>query len=276
MRNLLVVDDDRVTRHLLITVLKRAGFSVAGAANGAAALDRLRRKEYDLVLLDVWMPRFNGLEVLARMREEGMGVKAIVMTSDNTSGTVLRAIREQAYSYLSKPVDPEQVVEVVKAALEASAVPPIEVLSARRDWVELLVPCDMNTSERIQAFLSRMDADLPEDVRTSVGHVFHEMLMNAIEWGGKLDPNLKVRISYLRARRMLLYRIADPGPGFKFEELAHAAVSYPPERVAESAVVRERLGVRPGGFGILLSRELVDELLYNEAHNEVVFVKYLD
>jgi len=94
--------------------------------------------------------------------------------------------------------------------------------------------------------------------------------------GGGLDPNRKVRVTYVRARRMVLYRIADPGPGFKLEELAHAAVNYPIERAAESARVREEKGQRPGGFGILTARAMVDELIYNEAHNEVLFVKYLD
>jgi anti-sigma regulatory factor (Ser/Thr protein kinase) len=105
--------------------------------------------------------------------------------------------------------------------------------------------------------------------------VFHEMLMNAIEWGGEFDPNRKVRISCIRTRRMVLYRIADPGKGFQFEELSHAAVNYAPEERAESALVRHEKGLRPGGFGILMARSMVDELLYNEVHNEVLFVKYL-
>ncbi len=275
-KKVLVVEDDRATRYLLTHVLKAAGYSAASAANGVAGLERLRKQQHELVLLDVWMPRMNGLEVLGRMRSEHLPAKAIVMTSDDAPETLLRAVREQAYGYLNKPIDPQNLLEVVDRALAASPVAPIEVLSALPDWVELLVPCEMNAAERIQGFLSHMDADLPAELRSSIGHVFHEMLMNAIEWGGKLDPNAKVRISYLRARRMVLYRIADPGPGFKFEELAHAAVSYSADRLTESAIVREEMGLRPGGFGILMSRALVDELLYNEAHNEVVFVKYLD
>jgi anti-sigma regulatory factor (Ser/Thr protein kinase) len=133
----------------------------------------------------------------------------------------------------------------------------------------------MGTAERIQGFMARLDADLSEEVRRAIGEVFHEMLVNAIEWGGQLDPNRRVRISYLRARRMLLYRIADPGPGFRFEELTHAAVHYGPGEALEHVHVRNQKGLRPGGFGILLARTMVDELLYNEAHNEVVFVKYL-
>ena len=94
--------------------------------------------------------------------------------------------------------------------------------------------------------------------------------------GGQLDPNRTVRIAYLRFRRMVLYRIADPGPGFRFEDLTHAAVAYSPENRLQYVDARMEKGLRPGGFGILMAQAMVDELLYNEVHNEVVFVKYLD
>jgi len=75
---------------------------------------------------------------------------------------------------------------------------------------------------------------------------------------------------------MLLYRIADPGQGFSFEGLTHSAVNNPPENPVEHMSVRAEKGIRPGGFGLVLARAMVDELLYNEKQNEVVFVKYLD
>jgi len=275
MKRILIVDDDLVSRHFITKILAGEGYSVDAAGDGAEGLERLRKKDVDLALLDVWMPRMNGLEVLGHMRNEALGAKAVIMTSDGTPETLLRAIREQAYQYLSKPVDPETLVNLVADALSASSAPPIEVLSAAPHWVELLVPCEMAAAERIQEFMSRLQSTLPEDVRESVSQVFREMLSNAIEWGGRLDPNRKVRISYLHARRMVLYRIADPGPGFKFEELTHAAVAYSPGDLTHT-MVRQDKGIRPGGFGILMAKQMVDELLYNEAHNEVLFVKYLD
>jgi CheY-like chemotaxis protein len=275
MKRILIVDDDPVSRHFLTKILAGEGYSVASAGDGADGLEQLRKKDVDLALLDVWMPRMNGLEVLGHMRNEAIGTKAVIMTSDGTPETLLQAIREQAYQYLTKPVDPETLVHLVADALSATPAPPIEVLSAKPHWVELLVPCEMAAAERIQEFMSRLQSTLPEDVRDSVAQVFREMLSNAIEWGGRLDPNRKVRISYLHARRMVLYRIADPGPGFKLEELTHAAVAYSPGDLTH-AMVRQDKGIRPGGFGILMAKQMVDELLYNEAHNEVLFVKYLD
>ena len=186
-------------------------------------------------------------------------------------------MREQAYQYITKPVEPKALVQLLRDMVaHAPAALPIEVLSARPDWVELLVPCTREAAARIEGFMGHLDADLAEDVRESVGYAFRELLLNAIEWGGRLDPNRKVRIAYVRARKMLLYRIADPGPGFRFEDLKHAAVGHPEgSSPLEHMEVRMQKGIRPGGFGILMAKAKVDELIYNEARNEVIFVKYL-
>lgn len=277
MQRILVVDDDRSTRQLLQLQLRSAGYAAEAAADGAAALRRLARKSFDLVLLDVWMPGMDGLELLGRMRQSPSQPKVVVMTADDAPETLLRALREHACHYIKKPVEPRQLAELVRDCLaEPRELRPIEVVSARPNWVELLVPCDRRAAERIHEFLARLDSDLPEEIRANVGQAFRELLMNAVEWGGKLDPTQTVRIAYLRARRMLLYRIADPGRGFSHEQLAHAAVGNPPDQPMGHAFVREQQGLRPGGFGLLLARAMVDELLYNEAQNEVVFVKYLD
>jgi anti-sigma regulatory factor (Ser/Thr protein kinase) len=197
------------------------------------------------------------------------------MTADGTPETLLRAIREQAYEYLSKPFPPKEAVEVAQRALKQNASPPIEVISARPHWVELLIPCTREAAERIQSFLMKLEADLPDDLRHTIGLAFRELLLNAVEWGGKLDPNRKVRIAHVRSSRMLLYRVADPGPGFSFKGLTHAAVGQAAEEPIAHVAVRDQLGIRPGGFGIAMTRAIADELIYNEAQNEVIFIKYL-
>jgi len=277
MKRILVVEDDRTTQHLVAAILKGGGYEVSTAGDGAEALQKLRAHPFDLVLTDIWMPGLNGLDLLSQLRELPAAPRAIVLTSDTTPETLLHALRQQAYQFLTKPVQAKELLDLVESALAAPAeIPPIEVISAKPDWVELLVPCEMSTAERIQGFIGRLEADLSDDVRGAVGQVFREMLLNAIEWGGRLDPNRKVRIAYVRARRMVLYRIADPGTGFRFEDITHAAVAYSPEDRLQYVDVRMEKGLRPGGFGILMAQAMVDELIYNEVHNEVIFVKYLD
>jgi DNA-binding response OmpR family regulator len=258
--SVLVVDDDRLMRHITRVVLTRAGFNVRVAKDGAEAIVRLRAKRYDLMLLDVWMPRMDGLAVLERLKRLKHRPTVVMLTSDDAPETMLRAIRNQAHQVLHKPIDPVSLVAVVRAALKSGPQPPIEVLSARADWVELAVPCTREAANRLHGVMAHLEADLPEAVRESVGYAFRER---------------KVRISYLRAKRMLLYRIADPGPGFKMEGLTHAAIAHPDDPI-EHVNIREEKGMRPGGFGIMMVRGQVDELIYNEKQNEVMFVKYLD
>ncbi|MGH9320591.1 MAG: response regulator [Vicinamibacteria bacterium] len=271
----LVVDDDRALRHAVGKLLQAEGVSVSTAGDGIEALEKAGKQKFDLLLLDVGLPRLNGLEVLGRVSGLPAPPKVVIMTSDDTPETILRAVREKAYAYLTKPTPPKDMVELIRNAVAAPALPPIEVISARPEWVELLVPSSREAVERIQSFMNGMDARLPDDVRESVGSAFRELLMNAVEWGGKLDPARRVRIACVRTKRMLLYRIADPGPGFRPDTLAHAAITHPDDPV-EHIRIREESGLRPGGFGLLLVRSMVDELIYNEAHNEVLFVKYLE
>jgi CheY-like chemotaxis protein/anti-sigma regulatory factor (Ser/Thr protein kinase) len=275
-KSVLVVDDDRVLR-LAVSRLLAERYAVDEAGSGPEALEKLTSRRFDLVLLDIGLPGLSGLDILARLPDDGSKARVVVMTADDTPETMLSAIRNQAYDYIVKPFPPSSILEIVSKALAASDDSlAIQVLSARPEWVELLVPCSLDVADRLQNFMMRLDANLPEDVRESCGMAFRELLMNAIEWGGKLDPSRHVRIACLRSRRMLLYRIADPGEGFRLDDLTHAAINNPPDRPLDHAAVREQQGLRAGGFGICLVREMVDELLYNEAHNEVVFVKYLD
>jgi DNA-binding response OmpR family regulator len=276
MSHILVVDDDATTRQMVRGILKKGGHDVSMAGDGIAALRALKKKTFDLVLLDIWMPKMTGLGLLGTLHGEKHVPKIIVMTSDQTSDTLLTSLRGHVYQFLMKPLDANTLLTTIENALsENPSVPPIEVLSANKHWVELLVPCERSVVSRVQGFLSRLETDLPPEVMEKVAYAFRELLNNAIEWGGHLDPNLKVRISYIRTKKLLMYRLDDPGPGFKLENLAHAAVSNPDDDPMAHMQVREQKGLRPGGLGLMLTQQLVDELVYNEARNEVVLIKYL-
>jgi CheY-like chemotaxis protein len=274
-QKILVADDDRITRFAIASMLKEAGYAVTAVSNGAEALRNIQEKNFALAFLDIWMPELTGLEVLARVRAGKSQPKVIIMTSDGTPENVLRAIREQAYEYVSKPFPPKEAVELAARALSENACPPIEVISAKPHWLELLIPCTREAAERVRSFVMKLEGDLPDDLRSTIGFAFHELLLNAVEWGGKLDPNRKVRIAHVRTSRLLLYRVADPGPGFSFKDLTHAAVGQPADDPIAHMAVRDERGIRPGGFGIAMTRTMADELIYNEAQNEVIFVKYL-
>ena len=99
--------------------------------------------------------------------------------------------------------------------------------------------------------------------KEEVATAFREMLLNAMEHGGHFDPSQYVEICYVRTRRMILCKVKDPGEGFSIDEIKHAAVSGP-RRALSDMKERESRGIRPGGFGILMTKKLVDDLIYNE------------
>jgi two-component system, OmpR family, response regulator len=273
MKHILVADDDGETRKSLTEILRDEKFAVSTAGDARTALNKLRKMRFDLALLDVRMPQMSGFDVLKALRGKKSLPRVLVITSeDGRPGT----IHEHADQCVSKSADRETLIKLVREHLEKkTSVPPIEVLSARSEWAELLVPCSLEAAGLLEAFMTQLNIGLRDEVRGSAAQAFHELLLNAIEWGGKLNPKRRVRVSYLRGKRMLLYRIADPGQGFKFAGLNHAAVANTDEPTRHGRI-RERKGLRPGGFGLVLVKANADELLYNEAQNEVVFVKYLD
>ena len=275
MSKILIAEDDGSTRVLVEAILEDAGHTTETVTDGTKAYDRISTTSFDLLLTDIWMPGLNGLELLSKIKTLPSPPPVIVMTSDDTSDTLLKAIREQAYHYISKPIDPQELIRLVQDGLSVSRQETfIEVTSATPNWVEILVPCDQKSAGRMRNFVMQLEADLPEDLRETIAMSFYELLANAIEWGGKLDPSKKVRIAFLRFERMLMFRIADPGSGFDMDELEHAALNNPDDPIAHMSV-RENQGLRPGGFGLLMVKTSADELIYNEARNEVAFVKYL-
>ena len=272
-RQVLVIDDDP-SIHDLVTFALRNKADVVARATATEGLKTLEERRFDLLLLDLGLPDIHGLDVLTQLRQDKRGTRVAIITADDTSDSLLRAIRDNAYEYLRKPFTMEQIAQLAERAFSTTSEPEIQVLSAKREWLELSIPCTRDAAERIEHFVRQLGADLSLDLMQPVALAFRELLMNAVEWGGGLDPQRRVRISCLRTPRMLFYRIADPGPGFKFEGLTHSA-AVNPEGVFGSSVVRQEKGLRPGGLGVLMAREVADDLIYNEKQNEVVLVKYL-
>jgi anti-sigma regulatory factor (Ser/Thr protein kinase) len=160
-------------------------------------------------------------------------------------------------------------------ALTACSSAGVEVVSVLPEWVELHVPCDLAVISPIQELVTQLEAGLSPEVGEAISCAFREMLCNAVEYGGHLDPTALVEVRLMRLKHAFICRIKDPGDGFDLSSLDHAAINNPNDNPVRHAFVREDKGLRGGGFGILLASQLVDDLVYNERHNEVLFIKYL-
>ncbi len=114
----LVVDDDEVTCNLLEEVLSKEGYAVDRALNGQEAIDRGERKSYDVVLTDIKMMGVDGMEVLGSYRQKSPDTIVILMTAFGSIETAIRAIKEGAYDYVSKPFKLEEIKLTIHRALE--------------------------------------------------------------------------------------------------------------------------------------------------------------
>ena len=229
------------------------------------------------MLTDVRMPGMDGLELLQRIREIRPEAKVMVMTADSTPANIVRAIRDQAFCYFSKPFSPSAVAEMIAQAVNTGHwQDDIEVLSASPEWISLRLRCKMETADRLMQFVREMEMDFPPHERENIAAAFRELLMNAIEHGGGSDPD-EARAGDLRAHHAG-HRVPDPGSGQGVFVRRDRARGHRATRRASRPVTwrsaRSRAS-RPGGFGILLTRNLVDELIYSEKGNEVLFIKYL-
>jgi CheY-like chemotaxis protein/anti-sigma regulatory factor (Ser/Thr protein kinase) len=274
---ILVVDDDPDIHALLAVSTKEMPWHLDAAYDGLEGLSRLAQSgPYDLVLTDICMPRLDGLDLLERIHRSSPATPVVVMTGQNTPDNLVRAIRDKAFTYFSKPFSPDAVVEMISRALDTPAGrDDVEVLSARTNWISLLLRCKLEIADRLVQFFRELQVDLSADEQADIATAFRELLMNAIEHGGHLDPEKKVEVAYIRLSRAILYYVRDPGEGFSFENLAHAAVASSPDDPLTHLEVRRKAGMRAGGFGMLISRNIADELIYNEQGNQVLLVKYL-
>lgn len=276
LRCLLVVDADPAVHELVTGILKDQGRSIEDAYDGREAVRRLRTLHCDVVLAGHGRNGDDGLKLVRRVRAIQPDTRVIV-TGDCNPARVVHAIRERAFAYVHTPLLEASLLETLQQALDESHhwQDDLRVLSARPDWITLDVRCKIEAADRIIHFLRELHADLSPSVRDDVAAAFRELLMNGIEHGGQSDPKKRVRASILRTPRSLIVHIADPGPGFSLNLIPHAAISNPEDSPIAHVEVRAGAGKRPGGFGILMTRNLVDELLYNERGNAVLFVKYL-
>jgi anti-sigma regulatory factor (Ser/Thr protein kinase) len=253
-----------------------SSWRVECARDNEEALALVEKSAFDLVITDQASSSREDVELLRKVRLVRPNTRLIIVADRSTPADVIAAIRARAFSYITKPLSTQVVEEVLQLAIESPAwEDAIEMLSGTDAWIRLSVRCDVSTANRLQQFV-REFLDLTEVDEDRVATASREMLLNAMEYGGKFDPERRIEIAYLRARRVVLIRIKDPGEGFSFKENLDTAANNPPDDPLHHLKHREAQGIRPGGYGILLAKNLVDELFYGEKGNDVLLIKYIN
>ena len=116
--HILIVDDEPGMRRYLQTVLELDAYKVSTASNGEEAIEKVQRDQPDVVLLDVVMPGPDGLETLKRIREARPTTKVVMLSCVRDTRKVAMAMRLGAHDYLSKPVQKEEMDDVLRFCLE--------------------------------------------------------------------------------------------------------------------------------------------------------------
>jgi CheY-like chemotaxis protein/anti-sigma regulatory factor (Ser/Thr protein kinase) len=273
---LLIVDDDPSIHELVAAMLVGTNWELDNAPDGAAALARVAGRAYDILLADILMPGIDGLALLGQLRIRYPDLPVVMMTVKNTPEHVLESLRREAAAYISKPFSRDTLLGTLQNALSAPVKDDeIKILSDKPNWISLQIRCRLATADRLTQFVRELPSDLDPEQREQIATAFRELLMNAVEHGGHLDAEKTVDLSYIRTARTIVYYIRDPGEGFSMDALTHAAVANTDEEPFRHVALRQQMGIRPGGFGLLMTKSFADELIYSAKGNEVILIKYL-
>ncbi len=115
---ILVVDDEDIVIRSCLRILGEGGYELDSAADGLEALRKIEQAHFDILVLDIMMPKLGGLEVLQRVKESHPDIDVIMITGLSEIDTAVRAMKLGAFDYLPKPFDPDELKLVVQRALE--------------------------------------------------------------------------------------------------------------------------------------------------------------
>ena len=275
-RILMVAPDETLLKALRASPLLE-GHTIEAARGEMDALRQLRRRAFGVLISAPDTTLDEDLAMLDEVRSLCPGVRIVLLAPEATPDQVILALRNRVFACFSAPFDASEIADMVARAAEARDWKDgIEVHDATPDWIHVHVNCRLLNAERLVNFFTELRSDVPESPRDDLMFAFREVLMNAMEHGGGFDPDLVVEVSALRTERTLVFYVRDPGPGFDVEEVPHAALANAGGDPLAHAEVRSSAGLRPGGFGLLLARKIVDEMIHSERGNEVLLIKHLE
>jgi CheY-like chemotaxis protein/anti-sigma regulatory factor (Ser/Thr protein kinase) len=290
MGSILVVDDSLTQAQQVVLLLEEAGYTVATAGDGAAALALLAREEPDVVVTDLQMPGMNGLELVEAMRTDYPLVPAILMTAHGSEEIAIQALRQGAASYVPKKNLTRDLVDTVARVLTAAQAARAQqrlfeclthvehhfVLENDTGLIGPLVShlseaitrrrfCDANGLLRLtvawsEALLNAMhhgNLEAPSELRQSDERVYHKLVEQ--RRGQEPYAGRRVHVTARLGPEEAVYVIRDEGPGFDPSTLPDPTDPANLERV--------------GGRGLLLIRTFMDRVSHNECGNEITMSK---
>ena len=271
MPTALIVEDDPDQAEMASRLLRYRHYESSIAGTGGRGLELARSLRPDVVLLDLMLPDTTGFDVCRGIRvdRETMLTPVVMLTALGDDLNRTKGYRVGANAYVTKPYGAEDLFQAIADArawrerMEAHQI---------RGEIHVQLNSEVGFLQEVNDFLMSVTLSSPfttEEV-LALRQALLEMGQNAIEWGNRHRSDQLVDITYRIHQDRVEIVIRDQGPGFDRSKLAHAATA---ENPIGHMGVREKLGLREGGFGLLITGGMVDEMTYNEAGNEVTLIK---
>ncbi|MBV9124429.1 MAG: ATP-binding protein, partial [Planctomycetes bacterium] len=259
------------TGTLLVEHLERLGFEPAWFREGAPALAWVQQNLPQLVLLDWTLPDTNSSPICEGLKLElSTNLIPILLVSVETQHEDnVHGLEVGADYRLTRPFTGEQLGQAVHTVLSRRQ--HLQKTGTRGE-VHFRFPSDLSSLEELNqriAALSRLSG-LPAPQVQQLTTAVREVGMNAIEWGHRHQVERVVTATYRIDQKKITITLRDTGPGFDPNPWLPAAGGDPLRHLT----VRQTLGLREGGLGIGLARNMVDDLQYNDIGNEVRLVKF--
>ncbi|HSE82287.1 MAG TPA: response regulator transcription factor [Gaiellaceae bacterium] len=201
----LLVDDEESVQKLLTYPLEREGYRVVQARDGEEALRRYREDPVDLVVLDLMLPRLDGLAVCRRLREERSAVPIIMLTAKGDEGDKVLGLELGADDYITKPFSIREFMSRVRALLRRAQLPPAGALAQVLEVDGIRIDTASRTVEArgTAVQLTYLEFELLRMLAASPGRVFTRKALLDELWGGSefRDPRtIDVHVRHLREK----------------------------------------------------------------------------
>jgi anti-sigma regulatory factor (Ser/Thr protein kinase)/ActR/RegA family two-component response regulator len=272
----LIVGNNPELAAALVSNAQLRDYEIESCAGSLEALTWIRGRAADVVITDIATSMSEDLAFAEEVLRVRPGVRVIVLAPRATREEIIASLRAHVFACFTVPFDFPGIVDMIRRALETTNWRDgIEVVSGLPNWFTLRVASHLLTAERLIRFMSEYQSALPEEQRDLLMTAFREMLLNAIEHGAGFDSEKVIEVTAARTERAIVYHFRDEGPGFDRRVVPHAASSLDPKDILATMEYRAGLGLRPGGLGVLITRAIADELVFNERGNEVLLIKHL-
>jgi two-component system OmpR family response regulator len=271
-RKALIVDDEEDLCKILAAHMSRWGFDATYLLEGKNVVDWARKNRPSVILLDLMLPDINGYticETLKLDRETNL-IPIIMITALSEREDMMKGLQVGANSYITKPFTADTINNAIQNAF--NWLDDLQRLGTEGE-IRFHLQSDTHYLEELNHLLGSLFlfSGLTQQQVKQLTTAVRELGTNAIEWGHRKQIDRIVTVDYRIDPEKITIIIKDTGTGFDPANLPHAAQLEDP---VAHMMVREALGIREGGFGILMSRGLVDELSFNETGNEVRLIKY--